>query len=289
MAAIQDLPLERVIGDILNPETLIPAMQGVDWVFHAAAESAHWRHPERVRRVTVEGTRNTVQAARQSDVKRLIYTSSIAALGVPAEGHLLTEAHNYNLDPEHFPYGHAKLQAEKAALQAAGGSLEVVIVNPSIVLGAGDRNQISGSLVIESARGHIPFYPAGGINFVHIEDAAIGHLAAATRGRPGERYILAGENISYQRALATLAEITGGAAPKIRLPARLTGPASRMTVLYARLVGVPLDPNLIRLSRHRLFCDRSKAQRELGLQDVQPFRRAAQEAYDWYREQGVLA
>jgi dihydroflavonol-4-reductase len=288
LTAIEKLPLERVLGDILQPDTLPPAMQGVEWVFHAAAESAHWRHPERVTRVTVEGTRNTVRAARDAGVRRLIYTSSIASLGVPPEGHLLTEQHNYNLDPGRFPYGYAKLHAEQAALQTAERSLEIVIVNPSIVLGAGDRNQISGTLVIESARGHIPFYPVGGTNFVHIDDVAIGHLAAAEHGRPGERYILAGENITYRQALVSLADITGSTPPKLRLPARLTAPASRIVVLYARLIGVPLDPNLIRLSRYHLFCDRSKARRELGLADVLPFRRAAREAYDWYREQGIL-
>ncbi len=288
LIAIQDLPLQRVVGDILQAETLSPAMHGVEWVFHAAAESAHWRHPERVSRVTVEGTRNTVRAAREACVERLVYTSSLAALGVPPEGQQLTEADNYNLDPKRFPYGHAKLLAEQTAVETAGSDLEVVIVNPSIVLGAGDRNQISGSLVIESARGHIPFYPAGGTNFVHIDDVAAGHLAAAVRGRAGERYILAGENISYRRALATLAEITGSKPPKIRLPAPLTGPASHLAVLYARLIGVPLDPNLIRLSRYPLYCDRSKAERGLGLEDYLPFRQAARDAYDWYREQGVL-
>jgi dihydroflavonol-4-reductase len=288
LIAIQDLPLQRVVGDILQPETLSPAMQGADWVFHAAAESAHWRHPERVTRVTVQGTRNTVQSALEAGVERLVYTSSLAALGVPPEGQLLTEADSYNLDPKRFPYGYAKLLAEQAAMETAGSGLEVVIVNPSIVLGPGDRNQISGSLVIESARGHIPFYPAGGVNFVHIDDVAAGHLAAAARGRSGERYILAGENLSYKRALTTLAEITGSRPPKIRLPASLTGPASYLAVLYARLIGVPLDPNLIRLSRYPLFCDRSKAERELGLEDNLPFRQAAQDAYDWYRKQGVL-
>jgi dihydroflavonol-4-reductase len=228
------------------------------------------------------------QAALAAGAKRLVYTSSIAALGLPTEGRPLNEEDSFDLDPQLFPYGYAKWQAELAARQIAGDNLELVILNPSIVLGAGDINQISGTLVIESARGHIPFYPVGGANFVHIDDVAIGHLAAAEHGRAGERYILGGENLTYQRLLTTLAQVSGSAPPRIRIPPWLSGPAAWFTALYGRLVGVRVDPNLIRLSRYHIYCDRSKAQRELGLADVRSFRQAAREAYEWYREQGVL-
>jgi dihydroflavonol-4-reductase len=288
LQALEGLALERVVGDIMQPETLKPAMQGVDWVFHAAAEAAHWRNPESVSQVNIQGTRNVARAAAEAGVKRLVYTSSIAALGLPPEDRPLTEEDSFNLDPERFPYGYAKQQAERAARRESGGDLALVVLNPSIVLGAGDVNQISGTLVIESARGHIPFYPVGGTNFVHIDDVAAGHLAAAERGRPGERYILGGENLSYRRLLTTLAEVTGSAPPMIRIPPWLSGPAAWLTAFYGRLVGVRIDPNLIRLSRYRLYCDRSKAALELGLEDARPFRKAAQEAYEWYRAQGVL-
>lgn len=288
LAAIADLAVERVTGDILKPESLQPALQGIDWVFHAAAEAAHWRHPEHVTRVNIQGTRNVTRAASEAGVRRLIYTSSIAAMGLPTEDRPLTEDDSFNLDPGRFPYGYAKQQAERAAREESGDDLEVVILNPSIVLGAGDINQISGTLVIESARGHIPFYPVGGANFVHIDDVADGHVTAAERGRAGQRYILGGENLTYRRLLTNLAEVTGSAPPRIRIPPWLSGPAAWLTALYGRLVGVAVDPNLIRLSRYQLYCDRSKAARELGLAEVRPFRQAAQEAYEWYREQGIL-
>ena len=289
LTLLEGLAVERCVGDILDPDPLTLAVSGARWVFHVAAESAHWRRPpEQVIRSAVEGTRNLVLTCLQAGVQRLILTSSQAALGVPEHGELLTEASVFNLPPQRFPYGFAKYQAELEALRLAGKDLEVVIVNPSIVLGAGDINQISGSFVVQAARGRTFLYTGGGTNIVHIDDVAVGHFAAAERGRPGERYILGGENFTHRQLFALLAEVVGGRPPWLRLPDWGIEPAATALDLARRILPMPLDGNQLRLSRYRLFCDSAKARDELGLVRPRSARQAMVEALAWYRAHGVV-
>ena len=289
LSALEGLSVERRVGDILDPDSLARAISGTRWVFHVAAQAAYWRQsPEQVIRSAVDGTRNIVRACLQSGVQRLILTSSQAALGVPERGELLTEAHTFNLPPKRFPYGYAKRQAELEALRDAGQSLEVVVVNPSIVIGAGDVHQISGSLVIQAARGRTFLYTGGGTNIVHIDDVAAGHLAAAERGRSGERYILGGENLTHLQLFTLLAEVVGSRPPWLRLPDWAIEPAAASLDLARRILPMPLDGNQLRLSRHRLFCDISQARSELGLTRTRTARQAIVEALAWYRAHGVV-
>ncbi len=289
LSALEGLRVDRRVGDILDPESLAPAVAGVRWVFHAAAVAAYWRlRPEQVIRGAVEGTRNIVLACRQAGVERLILTSSMAALGIPNGDELLTEAHTFNLPAKRFPYGYAKRQAELEALKDAGESLEVVVVNPSIVIGAGDVHQISGSLVIQAARGRTFLYTGGGTNIVHIDDVAAGHLAAAERGRSGERYILGGENLTHLQLFTLLAEVVGSQPPWLRLPNWAIEPAATALDLVRNVAPMPVDGNQLRLSRHRLFCDTSKARSQLGLARTRAARHAIVEALAWYRAHGVV-
>ena len=289
LSALQGLSVERRVGDILDPDSLARAISGTRWVFHVAAQAAYWRQsPEQVIRSAVDGTRNIVRACLDAGVQRLILTSSMAALGVPERGELLTEAHTFNLPPKRFPYGYAKRQAELEALRDAGQSLEVVVVNPSIVIGAGDVHQISGSLVIQAARGRTFLYTGGGTNIVHIDDVAAGHLAAAERGRSGERYILGGENLTHLQLFTLLAEVVGSRPPWLRLPDWAIEPAATSLDLARRILPMPLDGNQLRLSRHRLFCDISKARSELDLTRTRTARQAIVEALAWYRAHGVV-
>jgi len=282
------MPVERVIGDILDPQTLLPALEGVDWVFHAAAQSDYWRHPELVLQTIVEGTLNVMQAANQAGVKRAVLTSSYVALGVPELGEVITEDHRFNLPPERFVYGYAKSQAEIEAFKVAARGLEVVIVNPSAVLGPGDVNRIGGSMVIEAARGWGFFWIEGGANYVHIDDVVAGHIAAARQGLPGERYILGGENLDHRQSFTILTEIVGRRSPWLKIPRWMIEPTAVAIEWLRPLVRLPFDSSQLRLSRHYLYCDTSKARRELDLPEPRPFRQAAQETYDWYREQGVI-
>jgi dihydroflavonol-4-reductase len=289
LSALQGLSVERVAGDILDPESLLPAAAGVRRVFHVAAQAAYWRQrPADVIRTAVDGTRHVVEACLRAGVECLVLTSSLAALGVPLRDELLTEAHGFNLSPDRFPYGYAKRQAEIEAVQRAGAALQVVVVNPSIVLGAGDVHQISGSLIVQAARGRTFLYTGGGTNIVHIDDVAAGHLAAAERGRHAERYILGGENLSHRELFTLLAEIVGGPRPWLRLPDLAIGPAAAFIDLVRHLAPMPLDGNQLRLSRYRLFCDTTKSRSELGLDQHRSARQAIVEALAWYRARGVV-
>ena len=259
LGALEGVPVERHIGDILDPASLAAPMRDVSLVFHAAAQSAYWRRPQDVVQAAVDGTRHVVRAARSAGVRRLVLTSSVAALGVPAPGELLHEGNRFNLPQGRFLYGYSKLRSEEVALEEAGAGLEIVIVNPSIVLGAGDINRISGSILIEAAR-----------------------------GRPGERYLLGGENLTHRQALTEVARIVGRRPPWLRIPNGLIPLLAASLDLVGRVVATPLNGAQLRMSRYRLWVDTSKSHRELGLAAPKSFSLAAQEAYDWYRSEGLL-
>lgn len=280
--------METFVGDILDSTTLAPALRGVTLVFHVAAQSAYWRHPQGVIRTAVEGTRTVVEAAAEAGVRRLVLTSSVGALGVPRAGELLDERHEFNLAPRVFPYGYAKHASELAARRAAEGRLELVIVNPSIVLGPGDLNRISGSLIIETVRGRAFVYTNGGANYIHVDDIAAGHIAAAERGRPGERYILGGENLTHRQALTAIAARVGVRPPWLHLPDGIVPAAARLLDIAGRFARLPMNGAQMRISRHRLFCDVAKAQSELGFTAAHTFLQAVEEAYDWYRAAGMI-
>jgi dihydroflavonol-4-reductase len=288
LGALEGLDLELAVGDILDSESLASAMGDVDYVFHAAAQSDYWRSPEPVLRSAIDGTRNVLTSALAGGAKRAVLTSSVAALGVPQWDELLSEEHSYQLPPDYFIYGYAKRQAEIEALQVNARGLEVVIVNPSVVLGPGDVNQISGSLVVESARGLAVIYTSGGINVIHIQDVAAGHLAALQRGQPGQQYILGGENVSHKKVFDTIAEITGARPPWFRIPNVIIPPLARLVDFANRFLPLPINGGQLRMSRHKLYCDISKAAEQLQFKAEHSFQQAAQETYDWYREHGVI-
>lgn len=293
LAALAGLGFETRIGDVLDGvDSLAAAMAGCDWVFHTAAVSDYWRHRRRQRlyRTNVDGTGNVAAAALRAGVQRFVYTSSIAALGVPTPGRCLTESDHFNMSPRRFPYGHSKHLAEVELGGAVAAGLPAVTVNPSAVIGPRDVNRISSAMVIEAARGRLGLVaPPGGTNFVSVADVADGHIAAADRGRVGQRYILAGDNLGFRQAFATVCDIVGRPGPALQLP-RWTIPVAATAVGAARAVvgpRLPIDENQMRLSAFEIYADHTKAQRELGFAPT-PFRAAAQAAYDWYRENGYL-
>jgi dihydroflavonol-4-reductase len=267
LAALEGLDFESVIGDVLDdPSQLAPPMTGCEWVFHSAAVSDYWRHgSEWLYQVNVEGTKNVLAAAQLAGVERFVFTSSLAAMGLPRPGRLLDESDHFNLRPGRFPYAHSKHLAELEVKRAAANGLDAVTVNLPMVLGPRDVNEVSGSWVAEAARGRLRILFPGGVNFVAVEDVVYGHLAAARKGR--ERYILAGTNISYGDAIPIICRIVERPRPRLMIPSRLL-PLGAAAVSLARFFfgnRIPVDENQVRLSRFKVYASGEKAVRELGL------------------------
>lgn len=287
--ALAGLAVEEVTGDLFDIAALARACAGCDWLFHVAAAAQYWRLPvETVYRVNVEGTRAVLAAARRAGVARVVLTSSGAAVGFRADGAPADERIPFNLPPGAFPYGHSKWLAEEIAREAAAEGMDVVIVNPSAVLGPGDLNRVSGDLVVRVARGQVWLAAPGGMGVIDVRDAAAAHLAAAERGRPGERYILNAHNVSTRELIALAARVAGVGPPRVTLPRALVGAAALLVDAGRALrVPVPLNGDQLRLSARGIYFDAGKARRELGLA-TRPLEETVQDTWSWYRAEGVL-
>jgi len=289
--ALADVDCEHVVGDILgNVSELAAAMSGCDWVFHVAAVSDYWRqNSDWLYRVNVEGTRNVLEAARQLQVDRFIYCSSLAALLPPRGGRPVDEQNEFGLDPSDFPYAHSKHLAEREVIDAVRDGLSAVIVNPTVIVGPGDLNEVSGSLVVESKRGRMRFVFEGGMNIVAIDDVVAGLIAAAERGKIGERYIIAGANFTHWEAAKLIAGITGGPGPWLALP-RATAPFLATLVSFARRIFgnlIPLDASQVKLGTMYLYANGDKSASEFNLEST-PIESAVRSAYEWYRLNGHI-
>ncbi len=297
LTLLQGLDVERFMGDVTQPETLYPAMRGVDLVFHTASRVDYWRGVDGMYQVTVDGTWNVLQAALEVGVRRVVHTSSVAALGVPAPPHNkrsvqpthLNENHVWNYKPRWWRYGHAKYLAEQKVQWAVARGLDVVIVNPAMILGPGDVNRISGELVILISRGVVPFGIAGGMNAIHVDDVARGHLLAMEFGSTGERYILGGENLTYLEMFQLTAEIVGVKPPTVVIPAGVLRPFAGLLDFLCHFYPLPFNGDLLRFAGQFMYYDTSKAQRVLGLKGLKAVRTAIQETWDWYCEQGMVS
>ncbi len=289
---LEDLPVLHAIGDLTQVDTLLSAMEGIEVVFHAAAMLAG-DNPGRMYAVTVEGTRAVLEAARKAGVRRVVHTSSVAALGVPESGPLdrpglLNESHTWNYLPERWPYGYAKYLAELEVQRAVAEGQDIVIVNPSIVYGAGDVYRQTSSLVVQVARHKLPALVEGGANFVHLQDVVDGHLAALEKGQCGERYILGGENLTLTKAVEKAAGVVGAHPPSIVLPGgvgrALAGPAR----LLRNILDLPVEPEILYLAGKYFYYDTHKAQVELGLPTPRPVEDGMAEAFAWFQQVGAL-
>lgn len=289
--AVGDLRLTFVIGDILDPASLQPAMEGIDWVFHVAAIADDWNFPaQAVYKVNVEGTRNVLEAAYRAGVKRFVFTSSAAALGRPRRGRpLLTEQDEYNLKPEEWPYGYSKHLAMRIVEEYVEKGLHAVSVLPTAILGPRDIKFISGELLVRALRREIFPLPDGGVNFIDSRDVAAGHIAAAEHGRPGERYILGGHNLAHGEILRTIGEVLGIPIRRVKIP-HWTLPvlAEAVGMLLKLGVRLPIERTRVLLSGEYMYYNNSKAVHELGL-TPRPFATTVADAYRWYVEHGFFA
>jgi dihydroflavonol-4-reductase len=289
---IADLAVEHAIGDLTQPETIQPAMQGVEVVFHTAAQLGG-DEPGRMYTVTVEGTRAILQAAREAGVRRVVHTSSVAALGVPeqvpasrgaAAALPLDENHTWNFRPDYWPYGYAKYLAELEVQKAVTAGLDVVIVNPTVVFGAGDIYRQDSSIVMQVARRKVNVLAEGGLNAVHISDVVDGHLAAMECGKCGERYILGGENLTYHELIRKIAVMVGAPVPILVLPGGLLRLVARPMRLLQPFLDLPVSASDLHLAGYYFYFETRKAQVELGLLPPRPVEDALLAAYGWFKQ-----
>jgi dihydroflavonol-4-reductase len=287
--AVKDLNIEHVIGDVTDLESLIAAMKEVDVVFNVAAISQYWRNKsDLIYKVNVDGARNVFDAVQRSNVKRVVHTSTGAAVGI-VRGRPANENDPFNLPPKRFAYGHSKWLTEEMVRARVKAGQDITMVNPTGIIGRRDINWISGSILREAAHHRVPVLPQGGVNFVAVQDVVAGHIAAVEKGRPGERYILGGENLLNRDTLTMACEIVGVKPPRFMQPRWSIPIVAAILDLIAAIIGprLPISGEQMRLTREFIWFDSSKAQRELGLPHT-PVRQAMQECYDWYRTNNYL-
>lgn len=287
---LDGLDVEHALGDITLPETVKRAMLGVEAVFHTAALLG--RRSGNMYEVTVEGTRTVLDASMDAGVSKFIHTSSVAALGVPENGVSLPveldENHAWNLGPGSWPYGYAKHLAEVEVVKAVQRGLDASIVNPALVIGAGDLNKISGEVILRVANGGTPIAISGGLNAVHINDVVEGHLKALEHGKPGERYILGCENLTHVRLLEIIAEVAGVKPPRVVLPTRFVRALAKPISIANKWKNLPFQGEALSRVGYHFYYDTRKAQRELGVRCTRSVKEAVAESYAWYQEQGFL-
>jgi dihydroflavonol-4-reductase len=241
-------------------------------------------------RANVDGTRNLLEAARRAGVQRIVYTSSVACIGLPADGSAGTEDTPVTLESMVGHYKRSKFLAERVALEAAGQGVPVVIVNPAAPVGPRDLKPTpTGQIVLDAALGRTPAYVDTGLNIVHVDDVAAGHVLAFHRGRPGERYILGGENLPLREILVEITRLAGRAPPRIRLPHGVVLPIAYLAEGFARMTGKPtrVTVDSVRMARKRMYFSSEKAARELGYRS-RPAALAFADALEWFRAEGYL-
>jgi len=286
---LEGLEVDVVEGDLRDPASLRRAIEGCDTVFHCAADYRLFvRDPAPMYASNVDGTRNVLQAAADLAVRRVVYTSTVGALGLRADGSPGDETTPVGVDDMIGHYKRSKFLAERVADEFAAAGLPVVIVNPSAPVGDLDvKPTATGQMIVDFLDGKMSAYVHTGLNLIDVRDCAIGHVRAAEHGRVGEKYILGHRNMSLKAILDLLSEISGVPSPRVRVPHWVPLTVSAVdTFVSGMLQRTPRFPiDAVKLSRHMMYFDASKAVRELGLPQTpvdEPLRRAV----TWFRKHG---
>jgi dihydroflavonol-4-reductase len=284
------LPAETVTGDLLKPESLRPAIQGCDALMHVAADYRLWvTDPAIMHAINVTGTRELLRVAREERVPRVVYTSSVATMGFLKNGNIADEATSVSIEDMIGVYKRSKFEAEQEAIAAARKGQQVIILNPTTPIGSNDiKPTPTGRIVVDFLNRKFPAYMDTGLNLVDVSEVARTHADALEVGRPGERYILGGENLTLKQLLDKMSAITGLPSPTMRVPhsvamafavwdqtitGRLRGQEPRATV------------EAVRMGKKKMFVSSAKAERELGFRVV-PVYAALRAAIDWFRAHG---
>lgn len=290
LAALDGVPFESALGDILDANSLRAACDGCDWVFHVAAVADYWRSTrDEIIEANVKGTERVLAAARAAGVRRVVFTSSAAAVGLQRDGQPSDETDLFNQSPARFPYGYSKALAEVVCREAAAAAQDVVIVNPVVVIGPGDLNRISGELILSVAQfGPAMPAPPGGVAMVDVRDVARWHVRAAERGQSGERYILGSVNVPHADLFAYIAHVANVPRPGFPLPAWILPILGRL-IDWGRALGLPLklDGTQTMLSGREIYFTFDKAWNAFGAPEV-GLRQSIADAYDWYAAHGFI-
>ncbi|MBF9235305.1 hopanoid-associated sugar epimerase [Microvirga alba] len=281
-----------VQGDICDRASIAAVMHGVSYVVHAAADYRLWaRRPDDIIRTNVEGTRIVMEEAMRAGVERVVYTSSVATLAINRDGTPADESRPLSESAAVGAYKRSKVMAERLVQDMIDrDGLPAVIVNPSTPIGPRDvKPTPTGRIIVEAASGRMPGFVDTGLNLVHVDDVAAGHLAAMHNGQIGQRYILGGENVLLSAMLADIAALVDRSPPVLKLPRGLIYPlalgAEAMAHLTGRTPFVTLDG--LRMARHRMFFTDTKARNELGY-TTRPYREGLADAIAWFRSSGYL-
>jgi dihydroflavonol-4-reductase len=282
---LQGLDVEVVEGDLTDAASLTTVCDGCDAVFHVAADYRLWApQPEQLYRTNVDGTRALLEASKRTGVPRVVYTSSVATLGIPRDGSPGDETTDVSLSDMVGHYKRSKFLAEAVVRDYAAQGVPVVIVNPSTPIGPRDiKPTPTGRIVRDAMNGRLPAYVDTGLNVVHVDDVADGHWLAFRRGVIGERYILGGANLSLRELLFEIADIVGRPPPRWQLPHAAVMPVAYVAEAWARLTGRPPIATIeeVLMSKKRMFFTSAKAERELGYA-AGPVRLALEDAVAWF-------
>ena len=289
---LEGVRAEIVTADMRDLAALRQAMEGARYVFHVAADYRLWaRDPSEIVRNNLEGTRAVMQAALDAGVERAVYTSSVATLKPHGDGTPADETSRHTEESAIGAYKKSKLVAERLVERmVAEDGLPAIIVNPSTPIGPRDiKPTPTGRIIVEAALGRIPAFVDTGLNLVHVDDVAQGHLLALERGRVGESYILGGQDASFREAVGAIAELTGRRAPTIGLPRTPLFPLAYAAEAVARLTGKEpfITVDALKMAKYRMFFTSAKAERELGY-SARPYRQALIDALAWFRGAGYL-
>ena len=289
---VADPKLEIVEGDLRDAASLARALQGVRVLFHVAADYRLWaRNDNDIIRTNVEGTRTLMEAAKRAGVERIVYTSSVATLKARPGGAPSDETFPLDENSAVGAYKYSKVVAERLVEKmVAEQGLPAVIVNPSTPIGPGDvRPTPTGRIIVEAASGRMPAFVDTGLNLVHVEDVAAGHIAAWKKGRIGERYILGGQDVLLGDMLAEIARRAGRKPPKLRLPRRLIFPIAYGAEVIAYVTGKEpfVTTTGLKLAKDLMFFSSAKAERELDYR-ARPYTEAIVDAITWFRQNGYL-
>ena len=287
---IGDLRAEVALGDLRNPDSLRSTMTGCEFVFHVAADYRIWvRDPEEMYRANVEGTKAVIAAARESGVRRVVYCSSVATMGFTETGQIVDEETPVSLNDMVGHYKRSKFLAEQVALEAGRAGGDVVVVNPTTPVGESDiKPTPTGRIIVDFLMRKFPAYVDTGLNLVDVEEVAHGHILAMEKARPGERYILGGENLTLKQILDKLSAITGLPSPTLRVPHAVAMTFAAFDQFFTGIVRNK-EPratiDAVKMGRKKMFASSAKAEQELGYR-IAPVQNALRRAVEWFQAHG---